>query len=350
MSRIALDLGHLGWADVRFFEAAITDGLDHIREAEWRTSQREPPAGMDIIAVHDRLPPWASGGCARFAEGLLAWRLHRGRVWLQLAGADAAAVGALLCRGARLFPQSDDGPHRLDLRLWSCARDTGGDRRTRTVSVPEWPDIADNYTASARARLDDLHSARLTGTDGRLLLWHGAPGTGKTHAVRSLGWAWRGWCDLHYVVDPERLLDRPDYLFDVLGDDEGDELDSRWSLLVLEDTGELLYADARERAGQGLSRFLNVLDGLLGQGTRTLVLLTTNEPLGALHPAVTRPGRCAAQVEFAALTTEEATAWRERQGVVAPAGGGGGTLAELYADIRGSQARSRSAATPIGFR
>ena len=41
-----------------------------------------------------------------------------------------------------------------------------------------------------------------------------------------------------------------------------------------EDTGELLSADARERSGQGLSRFLNVVDGLIGQGLRVLVLVT----------------------------------------------------------------------------
>ena len=56
-----------------------------------------------------------------------------------------------------------------------------------------------------------------------------------------------------------------------------DGLEKPWRLLVLEDTGELLSADARDRAGQGLSRFLNVVDGLIGQGLRVLVLVTTNE-------------------------------------------------------------------------
>ena len=43
-------------------------------------------------------------------------------------------------------------------------------------------------------------------------------------------------------------------------------------------------------AGQGLSRLLNVSDGLLGEGLRAVVLVTTNEPLRRLHPAVVRPG------------------------------------------------------------
>ena len=38
-----------------------------------------------------------------------------------------------------------------------------------------------------------------------------------------------------------------------------------WKLLVLEDAGELLAADAHVRTGQALSRLLNVTDGLVGQ-------------------------------------------------------------------------------------
>jgi hypothetical protein len=52
----------------------------------------------------------------------------------------------------------------------------------------------------------------------------------------------------------------------------------------------LLTADAKVVIGQGLSRFLNVVDGLIGQGLRVLVLVTTNEPIRTLHPAVARPG------------------------------------------------------------
>src|SRR5256886_15351988 len=95
---------------------------------------------------------------------------------------------------------------------------------------------------------------------------------------------------------------------------EDDDSGRAWRVLVLEDTGELLSAEARIAVGQGLSRFLNVVDGLIGQGLRVLVLVTTNEELRKLHPAVARPGRCAANVEFKPLTGAEATAWLERHG------------------------------------
>jgi hypothetical protein len=101
-----------------------------------------------------------------------------------------------------------------------------------------------------------------------------------------------------------------------------------WKLIVLEDTGELLAADAKERTGQGLSRLLNVVDGIIGQGLRVLVLVTTNESLKRLHPAVARPGRCMAKVEFLPFPAEEAARWLDGQGGDAPAGG---TLADLFA-------------------
>ena len=41
----------------------------------------------------------------------------------------------------------------------------------------------------------------------------------------------------------------------------------------MEDTGELLAADAKQQAGQGLSRLLNVVDGLLGESSQALFLV-----------------------------------------------------------------------------
>ena len=93
-----------------------------------------------------------------------------------------------------------------------------------------------------------------------------------------------------------------------------DDAGRRWRLIVLEDSGELLAADARATAGQALSRLLNLSDGLLGEGLRAIVLVTTNEPLRRLHPAVVRPGRTWMELEFGPLGVEEANAWLEARG------------------------------------
>jgi SpoVK/Ycf46/Vps4 family AAA+-type ATPase len=128
-----------------------------------------------------------------------------------------------------------------------------------------------------------------------------------------------------------------------------EEVESRpqaWRLLVLEDTGELLTPDAKSVIGQGLSRFLNVVDGLIGQGLRVLVLVTTNEEIKALHPAVARPGRAAANIEFRPLSSEESADWLRRheldEGPERES-----TLASLYAVLEGRD--PAESASSIGF-
>ena len=82
------------------------------------------------------------------------------------------------------------------------------------------------------------------------------------------------------------------------------------------------------RAGASLGRLLNLCDGIQGHGLQVLVLLTTNEDVGSLHPAITRPGRCLSRVEFSRLSRAEAQAWL---GPGLPAPAEPATLAELYA-------------------
>ncbi|OWY59292.1 hypothetical protein B7486_75360, partial [cyanobacterium TDX16] len=154
----------------------------------------------------------------------------------------------------------------------------------RRLEVPSWADVSANYAASTRRALDQLMLGGAPApTDGRLVLWFGEPGTGKTNALRALIREWAPWCGFSYVADPEKLFEDTSYLLDVISswspvDDEdhpGDDDErgpSRWRLLVAEDTDEYLRSSARQQAGAALGRLLNLSDGLLGQGTRTLVL------------------------------------------------------------------------------
>src|SRR5207253_3227790 len=115
------------------------------------------------------------------------------------------------------------------------------------------------------------------------------------------------WCDAHIISDPEAFFTSPDYLLEVVGEAPRpdfreplrglDELaPRRWKVIICEDADEYLRSDARERSGPALGRLLNLTDGLLGEGARTLVVLTTNDSLGRIHPAVQRPGRCRASI------------------------------------------------------
>jgi len=98
--------------------------------------------------------------------------------------------------------------------------------------------------------------------------------------------------------------------------------------MILEDCDELIRADAKQGTGQAMARLLNLTDGLLGQGLRVFVCITTNEELSRLHPAIVRPGRCLAEIEIGRLSRAEAGEWL---GTPARIGDEGATLAELFA-------------------
>jgi hypothetical protein len=213
----------------------------------------------------------------------------------------------------------------------------------RNMEVPSWPDITNNYPGLTFSGLREMMTWTKPERGGQLLLWYGPPGTGKTWAIRALASEWRKWCQFEYITDPDELFKDASYLIQVLlretdDNDNGKIVEEstglvkasqRWRCFVLEDTGELLVVDAKKQQGQALSRLLNVVDGLLGQGLNILLLITTNEEIKTLHPAVIRPGRCLLQVEFGLFNVLEAQDWLNELGHT---GGATGmmTLAQLY--------------------
>ncbi len=256
----------------------------------------------------------------------------------------------------------------VSLSFWYGVRGMGRSIH-REIRVSPWTEIAGNHSKPTREALGrlldlvarpalaglELWAERLPGPaadsseprGGRLILWHGRPGTGKTHALQALVRGWQDWCAPHFIADPETFLGESSaYLMEVLTDSDPDASRSReWRLIVLEDSGELLSADARARTGQALSRLLNITDGLLGQGMNALVLVTTNEPVGKLHPAVGRPGRCWAEIEFVPLTKDEGNRWLRTRG--SPARVDSPTpIADLYAIL---EDRERPQEAAFGF-
>lgn len=287
------------------------------------------------------------------------------RVDLNSGFADATAYGRstqhlvdALAWIKEVQPEVDAPDDAVRVTFWSYGPH-GPLQATRTLEAAEWDDVAANYGPETRLRLEGLMSSEFEPAHGgQLLLWSGEAGTGKTNALRALAREWKDWCRIHYIVDPEKFFGaNADYLTQVLmgGEDDakeffatkGFESDARpqWRLLVLEDSGELMRADAAEVTGKALSRLLNTVDGLIGQGLRIMVLVTTNEEVGKLHPAISRPGRCASEIKFDKLTSADAEAWREMHEL--PPSAEAATLAELYAELLGFEgAHSKQ---PVGF-
>lgn len=353
-------------ATLVFQSLLVQRGAFHIRHLEWPTTAGPPDVVWPVF-------------CASSNRGLAgedAWVFDLGGTIVRLfLSADGIAKASLAATKASdldaaekalytLLPRETAAPPQDDasvvpVTFWSYGIPSSTRRRLPT---PTWTDVESNYTPGTRARLQPLVENPEQRNAGQLFLWRGEPGTGKTYAIRALAHAWRSWCDVHYVTDPEVFFGPTTaYMRDVLMDSDGyydyarevgepelddAEPDERWRLLVLEDTGELLGIDAKVDTGQGLSRLLNLVDGFLGQGLKLLILLTTNEPLARLHPAVVRPGRCAAVVEFERFAVEEADLWLRGRGSDVTAGSTV-SLAELYSLVGGH--RIPAAPRPVGF-
>lgn len=260
------------------------------------------PAGQDYCASLNMTRVFQDGDNLCFVQfyGDNGWQIYVAAPTIE--GARDYIKGFL-----KLAPKIEfDDENVIPITFWSLDSHGNPSGVQRKVGSHKWPEIRDNYPMDVRTRLDDLMQVSAPDGSGKMVLWHGPPGTGKTNCVRALAHAWRGWCDVDYIVDPEKLFGEAHYMMATLVHQATAD---RWRLVVIEDSGEFLRKDAKEQRGQSFGRLLNITDGLVGQGLKLIILVTTNEPFDDLHPAIARPGRCLAHLEFGSFPPEEASKW-----------------------------------------
>lgn len=297
-------------------------------------------------------------------EGIALIDFSKRSVSVSMASSSKDAIDMHLSILKNLYePEPDQIEGNLKVRFW-YATDHGPRNVIRAIAVPKWEQIAHNYDAKTSEGLDYLVNRFVpSGGGGQLIIMNGDPGTGKSYYLRALLHAWKDWCTAEYVLDPENLFSgKQGYMADlVLKNSYDEEFDwiedgdidrsGKWKLLILEDCGDLLKVDASQHIGTpGLARLLNLVDGLIGQGLRVLILITTNEEFDKMHPAVVREGRTAATITFNPLSRKQAENWLDKKAYKLPEGKNIFTLAELYALTKENKLNKIKEPRGFGFR
>lgn len=294
-----------------FLEGIFREGMTYSRSESWNTE-----ANDDNLKVESLLNDYTSGS-TRYVCGYLDYETlfnyvkEANYISVFVASKEKEKIDNYLGWFKEQFPKTEiKEQQKVPIEFWYNTSE-GPKSHSRNLDVPRWDEVQNNYSSTIIPSINTLMEATEP-QGGKLILWSGAPGTGKTYALRALGWEWRKWCTFHYLTEPESFFGHQiaGLMQVILKEDDKD----KWRLLVLEDTGEMLVADAKQRVGQNLSRLLNIMDGLLGQGLKVMALITTNEEMGTLHPAILRPGRCWSHINFEKLSRTEANEWLKNQG------------------------------------
>jgi hypothetical protein len=148
-------------------------------------------------------------------DAIACVQIGRRIFWAGVAARDLERAQHLLEELERSFPEaslnaSDERPHVVR-RLGVAGREPRLPQARGQPVVRHRGQLRGADTRCPHPLMDPSFS--LDG-QGRLLVWLGPPGTGKSFALGALAYAWHEHASFHYIADPEAFLGDVNYLFD----------------------------------------------------------------------------------------------------------------------------------------
>ena len=166
-------------------------------------------------------------------------------------------------------------------------------------NVVKLDDIQQNYDEATVAKARDVVEKMKRLKSGVVIL-HGPPGTGKTYLIRALLSEVSKEREAVICTPASSFLEEASGLVTAMST-------SRRTVVVLEDIGDLLCIDAASRHMDARSNLLNISEGILSALSDSIIILSFNEDVNKIDPAIRRPGRCIAEISTKALTAEHAS-------------------------------------------
>lgn len=175
-----------------------------------------------------------------------------------------------------------------------------------SLGVASVPIERQNYTKEVLTAYDDaVIDMNTLSPRGRLTIFDGPPGTGKTFLVRALIDTIK---DGIFVFVPPALVDflaSPEMIPMLIQKKASNYVDGP-IIFLLEDADNLLVARSKDNLSL-ISTLLNMTSGILGSMLDIRAVATTNSPKADIDPALMRKGRISAHVTVGKLDKETAT-------------------------------------------
>lgn len=170
---------------------------------------------------------------------------------------------------------------------------------------------------------------RFEDIDKGIVMFHGPPGTGKTHYVRRLLQQLNA-LDKRVILIPKNILgmiESPAFNQFMLQELVGDKV-----VFVIEDAESIITKrnDSGSQRSELISTLLNITDGILNDIFNAQVILTFNTKISDIDEALLRKGRLLAKYEFDKLSRPQAEKLAEHLGFSLKENKSSYSLADIY--------------------